>query len=438
VIGPGDAEYDKARATFYGGIDRRPAAIIRAVDAAEVARVVLLAREAGLELAIRSGGHSIAGHSMSQGGLVLDLSLMHGIDIDVAQRTAWAQSGLTTGGYTAAAAKHGLATGFGDTGTVGVGGITLGGGIGFLARKHGLTIDDLLAAEIVTADGQVLQVDAGTHPDLFWAIRGGGGNFGVATRFKFRLHELPSIVGGMLFLPVTADIIHAFVSEASAAPRELTTIVNIMPAMPMPFIPAEYHGKFVIMAFMVYAGETEAGQRAIAPFRALATPIADMVRPMTYPEMFMPEQPDYHPMAVGRTMYVDEVSKPMAETIIEHLKTGTAKMPVTQIRVLGGAVSHVPNEATAYAHRGQPIMLNAAAVYEDAEKVSEYQAWLSRYVEALDPPDTSAYVNFLGAEGAARVRDAYPAATWDRLCAIKRQYDPTNVFRLNQNIPPAA
>lgn len=207
VIVPDDDGYNEARAVFYGWINRRPAVIARAVDATDVSRVVSIAREAGLALAVRSGGHSLAGHSVSDGGIVLDLSDMRAIHIDTEQRTAWAQSGLTAGAYTTAAGAHGLATGFGDTGAVGIGGLTLGGGVGFLVRKHGLTVDDLLAAEIVTADGTLLRVDAETHPDLFWAIRGGGGNFGVATRFQFRLHEIDSIVGGMLMLPASADVI---------------------------------------------------------------------------------------------------------------------------------------------------------------------------------------------------------------------------------------
>ena len=197
VIAPGDQDYDKARTVFYGGVDRHPAVIIRVRNADEVARVISLARDSGSELAVRSGGHSTAGHSVTEGGIVLDLSDMQDLQIDVDAKTAWAEAGLTAGKYTAAAAAHGLATGFGDTGSVGIGGLTLGGGVGYLVRKYGLTIDDLLAAEIVTADGEILRVDANSHPDLFWAIRGGGGNFGVVTRFQFRLHNLGEIYGGM-------------------------------------------------------------------------------------------------------------------------------------------------------------------------------------------------------------------------------------------------
>lgn len=436
VITADDADYDAARAVFYGGIDRRPAAIVRVTNAQDVAQVVNFARENGVELAVRSGGHSVAGHGVSEGGIVLDLSAMKQLDIDVEQRTAWAETGLTAGEYTAAAGAHGLATGFGDTASVGIGGITLGGGVGFLVRKYGLTIDDLLAAEIVIADGQILQVDDHQHPDLFWAIRGGGGNFGVVTRFKFRLHAVPQIVGGMLFLPATPEIVLRFVELAEAAPEELSTIANVMVAPPMPFIPAEHHGKLITMAFLVYAGDAEAGQRAIAPFRGLAAPIADMVRPMTYPEMYPPEQAGYHPIAAARTMFLDAVGQREVGVIFENLKASNAQMAVAQIRVLGGAMARVPNEATAYAHRDRKIMVNVAALYQDPAEKARHEAWAADFAAALTQGKAGAYSNFLGDEGSARVREAYPGATWDRLVKIKAQYDPANLFHLNQNIPP--
>ncbi len=438
VIAPDDARYDQARTVFYGGIDRRPAVIVRAGDATDVARVISLARETGLELAIRSGGHSLAGHGVSEGGIVLDLSDMRALDIDVKHRSAWAQTGLTAGEYTVAAGAYGLATGFGDTRSVGIGGITLSGGVGYLVRKHGLTIDNLLAADIVTADGQLLRVDAETHPDLFWAIRGGGGNFGVVTRFQFRLHELDMVVGGMLMLPATPDIIASFVAEAEAAPDELSIIANIMFAPPMPFVPAEHHGRLIIMALICYAGAADAGERAIAPFRALAAPIADMVRPMPYPEIFPPDEAGYHPVAIGRTMFVDAINRQAAETIIDHLQASTAPMRVAQLRVLGGAVARVPADATAFAHRQRRMMANVAALYERPDEAAQHEAWVTNFAAALRQGASGAYVGFLGNDGQARIREAYPSSTWDRLVAIKRRYDPTNLFRLNQNIPPAA
>jgi FAD/FMN-containing dehydrogenase len=434
VITPDDPAYDQARTIFYGGFDRRPQVVIQAAGHDDVARVVTLARETGLELAVRSGGHSPAGHSVVEGGIVLDLSAMRALDIDTKARTAWAEAGLTAGEYTVAAARHGLATGFGDTGSVGIGGITLAGGIGYLVRTHGLTIDQLLAAELVTADSQLLRVDDQSHPELFWALRGGG-NFGVATRLQFRLHPLAQVVGGMLLLPATPEVVAGFIALAEAAPEELSTIANVMPAPPLPFLPATQHGRLVIMALMVYAGEVEAGQRAVAPFRALASPLADLVKPMAYPEIYPPEDPDYHPAAVGHTMFVDHVDRQVAETIVKYLQASDASLRVAQLRVLGGAMARVPAEATAFAHRASRIMVNLAAFYDGPADRAVREGWVAEFAAALQQGDTGAYVGFLGDEGQARVRLAYPGSTWDRLIQVKARYDPTNLFRLNQNIP---
>jgi len=400
---------------------------------------VSVARETGLELAIRSGGHSLAGHGVSDRGIVLDLADMRALDIDAQRRSAWAEAGLTAGDYTNAAGTYGLATPFGDTASVGIGGITLGGGVGYLVRKYGLTIDSLLAAEVVTADGQIRHVDERTHPDLFWAIRGGGGNFGVATRFKFKLHELPDVVGGMLILPATPDTVAGFIAESESAPEELSGIGNVMTAPPMPFLPVEVHGKSVIMAFLVYAGEEEAGERALAPFRALATPYADMLKPMTYPEIYPPEEgaEGYHPVAASLTMFVDTIDRSRAEMILDRLRASSASMAVAQLRVLGGAMARVPVDATAFAHRNSKIMVNIAALYQKPEEKETHEAWVADFASALLQSDQGAYVNFLGDESEERVRAAYPGSTWDRLAEVKARYDPTNLFRLNQNIQPA-
>ena len=438
VVGPDDTGYDSARRVFAGHIDRRPAAIIRVADAADVARVIRLAGDTGLDLAVRSGGHSGAGHGVVDGGIVLDLSLLKGLDIDADGRTAWAGTGLTAGEYTAAVGERGLATGFGDTGSVGIGGITLGGGVGYLSRRYGLTVDDLLAADVVTADGELLRVDADNHPDLFWAIRGGGGNFGVATRFQYRLHEVGPVVGGMLMLPASADVIRSFMAEAQAGPDELSTIAAVMSAPPMPNVAAEYHGQIVLMALMCYVGSPDAGERALAPFRALATPIVDMLRPIAYPEMYPPEDPDYRPTAAARTLFVDSVDGDVAELILDRLRASDAPMRVVQLRMLGGAIDRVPVDATAYAHRGRRIMANVAAFFAGPDDQPAREAWVADVTAELRRGDAAAYVNFIGDEGHERVRDAYPGSTWDRLVSVKDRYDPTNLFRVNQNIPPQA
>jgi FAD/FMN-containing dehydrogenase len=437
VIAPNDPGYDDARGVFVTGFDRRPAAIVRVADASDVSRVVTLARVTGAQLAVRSGGHSLAGHGTSEGGIVLDLSEMNAVEIDADGRTAWAQTGVTAGDYTKATGEHRLATGLGDTPTVGVGGITLSGGIGFLVRENGLTIDDLLGAEVVTADGELLKVDEETHADLFWALRGGGGNFGVATRLRFRLHEIDEVVGGMLLLPASADVITGLVDAAEAAPEELSIIANIMKAPPMPFVPAERHGKPIVMALMVYAGDTEAGERAIAPIRALATPLADMIRPIRYPQMYEGPEGPRPAHTAGTNMLVDALAPGAAEAILEQLETSTAPMAAVQLRVLGGAMARVPDGATAFGYRGAKMMVNVGAMYASPEEGPEHQAWANSLASALSAGTPGAYVGFLGDDGEQSVRRAYPPATLERLAEVKRQYDPDNLFRLNVNVPPA-
>ncbi len=464
VMEPGDADYDKARTIVMGGIDRHPAAIVQVAGADDVRRVLAVARETGVELAIRSGGHSGAGYGTTEGGIVLDLRKLRSIEVDPEAKTAWAESGLTASDVSKAVGAHGLAIGFGDTGTVGIGGITTGGGIGYLVRKHGLTIDNLLAADVVTADGELRRADAETNPDLFWAIRGGGGNVGVVTRFQYRLADLPQIVGGMLFLPVNAEIIERFVQLADEAPEEMSTIANVMPCPPMPMVDEAWHGKLVIFGLMCFAGDAAAGEAAFRPFRELSKlagldePVADLVRPMTYPEMFPDEESggeagggeagggeggegEYHPLAVSKNLLIDRVDGATAEVMMDRLERLHAPMRVAQIRVMGGAMARVPWDATAFAHRNYKILVNVAAFYTDEADRVEKQAWMEEFStaiqEAAGATSSCAYVNFVNDEGPERVHDIYPDATYQRLAEIKRRYDPTNLFRLNHNVAPA-
>ncbi|MGW0754627.1 FAD-binding oxidoreductase [Streptomyces sp. NPDC002587] len=434
VLAPGDAGYDKARTVYLGGMDQQPAAIVRPSDAADVARVVNFARDNELPLAVKGGGHSV--FCLLDGGLVLDVSSLRGLEIDPETRTAWAEAGLTAGEYTNAAAEHGLVTGFGDTGSVGLGGITVGGGVGYLVRKHGLTIDDLLAAEVVTADGELRRVDAENEPDLFWAIRGGGGNFGVVTRLKFRLHELTTVLGGLLVLPGTTEVIAGFVELARKAPEELSTILNVMPGNVLPFVPEEFHGTQVVMAMMVYAGEGEAAERAVAPFRALATPIADMIAPMPFPGVYPPED-DFHPVAAARNLFVDTFDADDAALVLDRISSSTAMMSAVQVRVLGGAMARVAEDDTAFAHRNRGVMVNIAAMYADPAEAEVHTRWADELTASLQKGVPGVYVNFLADDSRARIHEAYPEHTWTRLRAIKRTYDPANLFRVNNNIPPA-
>ena len=436
VITPDDPDYDTSRAVFYGGIDKRPAAVVRVADADDVTRVIAAARDGGYELAIRSGGHSIVGHSTTDAGLVIDLRDMSRIEIGADARTAWIETGATARQVTEALSPHGVAIGFGDSGSVGVGGITLGGGIGFLVRKFGMTIDSVLAAEVVTADGRHRRVDATREPELFWALRGGGGNFGVVTRLQFRLSPLPKFTGGILILPATPETIAGFAAASLSAPDELTTIGNVMRAPPLPFLDAAVHGQLVIFAFIAFAGDDAAAGQAIAPFRSLATPLADMVKPTPYVSMYPPEDPNHRPTAVSRTMFVNSIDAEAARTIHNHLSRPGTGMRAVQLRALGGAMARVPADATAYAHRSKPMLVNVAAFYQGDADREVQRAWVAELANVIQPRDNGAYVGFLSDDGHTRIRSAYPDGTWDRLARVKAMYDPTNLFRLNQNVLP--
>ncbi|GAA2727079.1 FAD-binding oxidoreductase [Cellulomonas aerilata] len=439
VLTPDDDGYDDARRLAYGGLDPRPAVIVRVRDADDVRAALAFARETGLEVAVRSGGHSSVGYGTSAGGLVVDVRGLTGLEVDPVRRVAWAGAGVTTGEYTAAVAPHGLATGFGDMGTVGLSGITLSGGVGLLARKHGLTIDSLLAAEVVTADGRVLTVDAEHHPDLFWGLRGGGGNLGVVTRLQLRLHDVRSFLGGLLVLPATAPVVAGVVDLALRAPRELTVIASVMPCPPMPFLPPEAHGRPVVLATVAWAGDPDEGRRVVDGLRALGTPVADLVAPQPYAALFpqMPAPPDPAPSALGRTLLRDSVDEATAGQVLDWIAASPGPMRVVQVRVLGGAVADVPPDATAYAHRDAPMMLNVASMYTDPGDRAAVHVAVTAMADRLRQGRPGAYVAFLGDEGPDGVRAAYPGGTWDRLAALKRRYDPENVFHLNQNVPPA-
>ena len=439
VIRPEDETYETARLVQNRAIDRYPSLIVKAASALDVSRTVLFARDSGLELAVRGGSHSLAGYGTTDGGIVLDLSGMKGLHIDPERRLAWAQAGLTAGEYTAAAGAHGLATPFGDTGSVGLSGLTLGGGIGWLVRKYGLAIDSLVSVEIVTADGRMLTASEDEHPDLFWAVRGGGGNFGVVTRFQFRLHPVGMIFGGALFMPPTREVLRSLGPIAASAPEALSTIAFLMAAPPAPFIPAELHGKPTLAIMFVFDGDPEAGQAAIEPFRQVATPMAELVMPMPYPGIYeLLKDAETPGPGAHRSLFLDTLDDAAIDAILEHSAAPSSPATMTQIRILGGAMARVPAGATAFAHREAGVMIIVMAQFEDIAEAPVHQAFVQAYYEALRPRAIGVYANFLEAEGEARIHEAYPDLTYRRLASVKRTYDPANLFRLNQNIRPAA
>jgi FAD/FMN-containing dehydrogenase len=437
LMTPGDAAFDEASVIWNQAHQSAPMAILRAADAGDVATAIQFARQNGIEIAVRSGGHSLAGHGSAEGALVIDLRGLRGLHIDPQQRIAWAGPGLTAGEFTAAVAEYGLATPFGDTGSVGLGGITLGGGIGWLVRKHGLTVDSLLAVEIVTASGEVLTASAQEHPELFWAVRGGGGNFGVVTRFAYRLHPVDQVLAGAIVLPLTRDVLRGMTASAESAPEELSIIAMLMETPPLPFVPAEHHGRMSVMLMLVWAGDPDAGAEAVAPFRRLATPLGEIVTPMPYPGIYEFTAEAATPAATTtRSVFMRSLDDESVDAIVEALIHAPAGSMV-QLRVLGGAMAHVPADATAFAQRDAVVMASVMNDVGDPETAGASMRWNRGLFSRLESRASGVYVNFLEDEGDARIRSAYPEGAYDRLAAVKRRYDPGNVFHRNQNIRPA-
>jgi FAD/FMN-containing dehydrogenase len=365
---------------------------------------------------------------------------MKGLHIDPIRRLAWAQAGLRAGEYTAAAAAHGLATPFGDTGSVGIAGLTLGGGIGWLVRKYGLAIDALQAVEIVTADGREITASEDSHPDLFWAVRGGGGNFGVVTRFQFKLYPVGGILGGVLFMPATKDVLRSLVPIAASAPEELTTISFVMALPPAPFVPAELVGTKSLAIMFVWSGDDPAdGQAALQPFRDVATPLVDMAMPMPYPGIYgLTAEGEKRGLAVHRSRFLTTIDDDAIDAILDAMAAPSSPTAMVQLRVLGGAMARVEPDAPAFAHRDAPVMATILTLFEDPASEPTHRAWTDALYEALGANDAGVYSNFLEVEGDERIRSAYPGGTYERLSEIKRRYDPSNLFRMNQNIRPAA
>jgi FAD/FMN-containing dehydrogenase len=436
VVRPTDAAYEEDRQVWNVATQGSPMGIVRAADAGDIATTIGFACRNGLEIAVRSGGHSLAGHSTGDDVIVIDMRDLRGLHVDLAQETVWAGAGLTAGEVTATLAEHGRAVPFGDTGSVGIAGLTLGGGIGWLARKYGLAIDSLLAVEIVTANGEVLTASESEHADLFWAIRGGGGNFGIVTRFQYRLSSVGEVLGGALFLPPTRDVLRSLVPIASSAPEELTTIGFLMPIPPVPFVPEEHHGKPSLVLMFVYAGDPAEGQTAIAPFLQVAEPYGVAAMPMPYPGIyeFTKEGGQRHP-STTRSLFMDVLTDASVDTILDAVDRAP-DLFIVQLRIFGGAMSRVPADATAFAHREATVQVTIINPFTDPATVDAAIAWNRSLFAALEPAASGVYANFLEDEGEARVREAYPPATYERLSRVKRRYDPANVFHRNQNIRP--
>jgi FAD binding domain/Berberine and berberine like len=443
LIAPGDAGYDETRAVWNGAIDRRPALIARCADVPDVVAALRHARERGLLVAVRGGGHGVAGQAVCDDGIVIDLSAMRAIAVDPAARTARAQGGVLWGELDAATQEHGLATVGGIVTHTGIAGLTLGGGIGWLMRRHGATVDNLLSAEVVTADGVLLHASADEHPELFWGLRGGGGNFGVVTSFAYRLHAVgPTVLAGPIYyaLEDAPEVLRFYRDHVAGAPDELTTILNLRQAPPLEFLPSEMHGRPVLAVAVCWAGSIEDGERALAPLRDFGRPLVDAIGPRPYVELqqlFNPAVPHgWH--YYWKSCELPPLTDGAIDTLVEHAARIASPRSYVIVFQLGGAVARVGEHETAYGQRDAAHNVNINAVWlGDDPARDEHVRWTRECFAALEPFSTGrAYVNFLGDEGQARVRAAYGEERYARLVALKRTHDPDNVFRLNQNIDP--
>ena len=432
-------QYDTLRQVQEITVDRRPLALVRAADEQDVAEAVRFARDHGHPLAVRSGGHSLARLSMIDDAIVVDLAAMKRVSIDPGTRTAHVQAGATSGDLAGPAHEFGLALSTGDTSTVGMGGLTTGGGIGFMVRKYGLAIDNLLSARVITADGELVTASASEHPELFWAIRGGGGNFGIVTEFEYRLAPVRQVLAGELLLPASRDVIRGYLEYTTSAPDDLTTLANLMHAPPAPQVPSDRVGELVLSILVCWTGSIEDGERALAPLRALATPIADAVSPIPYPRIysFTAHQEVRHGWSI-RSMFADELSDTTLDAALAGMERATSPYSIIQFRGLGGAMRRVSSEETAFAHRARRYFVALIGVWLDpGEDATVHQAWVQSLWEQVRHESAGVYVNFLEEdEGKERILDAYPSATFARLANIKRRYDPSNFFKFNQNIRP--
>jgi FAD/FMN-containing dehydrogenase len=431
TLRPGDPGYDAARGLYFTAVDRRPAAIVRPRSSAEVALAVRRLAGEGHRLTVKGGGHGFRSQGVADGVVALDLSALNRVEVNPGTRLARAGGGTTTGAFTAAAGEYGLATGFGDSPRVGIGGITQAGGIGFLHRSLGMTIDSLVGAEVVTADGATLEVSEMSHPDLFWAIRGGGGGFGVVTRFDFRVHPVDRVIGGMLMAPATPEVFHAWLELLASAPEALSGLVQALRAPPAPIFPPELHGTMLLAAYVVHSGDPDEGTRWIDRFRALSKPVMDEVAPLRYAALFDEHGgPPAPPMIRWRSCFRGAFTLDEVRTQFDLLaEPHEGLMRVLQVRALGGAMARIPSADTAFAHRRAAYLASVGAVLPGPEQAPVHSAWVERaHAEVAGSSGAGSYAGFLGDEDPDGCEAAWPASHRDRLRTIRARYDPDEVF----------
>ncbi len=444
IVRPADAGYDEARAIWNAMIDKRPAVVARCHTPEDVAAAVAFGRDQDIPVAVRGGGHSAAGKGTCDGGIVVDLSPMHDVVVDAERRTARAGGGTTWGQFDEATQAHGLATPGGVISTTGIAGLTLGGGFGWLTRRHGLSCDNLISVDLVTADGRQVTASESENSELFWALRGGGGNFGVATTLEYRLHPVgPIILGGIIGWPLAAaaEVLAFHREQTRTAPEELGISTAFVTAPPLPFVPEELQFKPAVVVLMCWSGDVDEGRDAVAPWLTHGPPPIQMVDAMPYTIM-QTIQNDLAP--AGRLSYWKSGYLPeLTDGAIAAAASVAAGVPspfsLAEIVLWGGAVARVGEDDTAFGQRDNRFLYNAVSMWEGPDTSDANVAWARGFHDAMQPFSTDGvYVNFLSEEGDDRIREAYGEKKFARLQQVKNEYDPQNLFRYNQNIPPAS
>jgi len=442
IIRPGDVEYEKARSVWNGMIDKHPAMIVRCAGVADVITAVNFARRNDIPISVRGGGHNVAGNALCNGGMVIDLSRMKAIRVDPETGHARAEGGVSWGEFDRETQIYGLATPGGIVSTTGIAGFTLGGGIGWLMRKYGLACDNLISADVITAEGRFLKASAEQNQDLFWGIRGGGGNFGIVTSFKYRLHPVgPVTAGRMIYAFEKAwDVMKFYKNYLAEVPDELSTMVAFMTASSTPSLPATLHGRPAVSIIVCYTGPPKSGEEILRPLRKAFIPEIDSIRVVPYTElqtMFDGEAP-WGLKNYWKSEYLAEISDGAIETIIEFASRFSSSISQIHIQHLQGAVGRVGEAETAFSHRNAAFVVNIVSKWHSAAESERHIQWTRDLAQAITPFATGGvYVNFLGDEGDGRVRAAYGPAKYQQLSEIKKKYDPENFFYLNQNIKPA-
>jgi FAD/FMN-containing dehydrogenase len=440
VILPGSEQYESARRVWNGMIDKRPAIIARCASVSDVVSAVKFAGENGLQAAVRGGGHNVSGFSTCDAGIVIDLSPMKGIRVDDARKEVYAQAGLTWGEFDKETQAHGLATPGGLISTTGIAGLTLGGGFGWLSRKYGLSCDNLLSADIVTADGRFLTASLTEHQNLFWGIRGGGGNFGIVTAFRFRVHPLSSVFGSLVFHPYedVRQTLKFFREFTRTCPEELTSFAALLTAPPLPFLPPASHGQKLTLIASCHCGPVEDAERVLRPVRTSGRPVADLSSSQPYVAIQSAHDPTAPPgmRNYWKSEFVSELPDDLIGALASSMDSVLSPLNAIHIYHLQGAISRVNDQATAYSHRDGRFLILIIAMWTDSADDEKEIQWARGAWEKLRPFSLGGgYVNFLGDEGGERVKSSYSEATYGRLAALKKTYDPSNFFRLNQNIP---